>query len=118
MTLTELSKTITRYRFTFTSEKELQNGIATALIKEKIPHLREFVLNVTDRPDFMLYDGIVIEVKIKGSLADLLRQATRYAGYDQVTGILVVGTPHWLSRIPATLAGKPVRALRLIGSML
>jgi hypothetical protein len=110
---------IARYRFSFTSEKELQDGIAAMLVKERIPYLRELTLTLQgDRPDFMLHNGIALEIKIKGSLADLLRQASRYAGHKEVNGILVVGTPHWLPRIPATLSGKPVRALRLIGSML
>ncbi len=118
MTLTDLVTKLSGYRFTFTSEKELQEGIASALITERIPYRRELHLSVPDRPDFMLDGGIALEVKIKGSLADLLRQASRYAGHAEVTGILVIGTPRWLPRVPVQLAGKPVQTLRLLGSLL
>lgn len=118
MTLIELSNMITGYRFSFTSERELQDGIAALLMKEKIPFQRETRLSAPNRPDFMLEGGIALEVKIKGSLSELLRQASRYAGHDEVTGILVIGTPHWFTLIPDTLSGKPVKALRLIRSLI
>jgi hypothetical protein len=118
VTLEKLSNMITNYRFCCVSEKDLQDGIAAVLLKENIPCLRECTLSAPDRPDFMLEGGIALEIKIKGSLAELIRQASRYAEHEEVTGILVVGTPHWFPRIPATLGGKPVRALRLIGSLL
>lgn len=118
MTIEKLSNLLTGYRFHFVSEKDLQNGIETILTQAGIPYHRETALSAPDRPDFIIEDGIALEVKIKGSLADLLRQASRYAEHAEVTGILVVGTPHWFSRVPATLSGKPVRALRLLGSLL
>lgn len=118
MTLDDLIKKLSGYRFRFTSEKDLQDGIVLALNEARIPYRREFMLNPKARPDFMLADGIAVEVKIKGSLSELLRQASRYAGHAEVKGILVIGTPRWLPRVPDTLCGKPVRSLRLIGSLL
>lgn len=105
------------FRFRFVTEIDLQDGIAAVFDRADIRYEREKSLNETDRPDFMV-GGIAIEVKIKGSLSELLRQASRYAGCDQVSAILVVGTPHWLPRVPVELAGKPVRSIRLIGSLL
>lgn len=117
MTLDQLSALLGSFRFRFVTEKDLQDGIEAVLAKAQVSYRREQSLNVSDRPDFMVA-GIAIEVKTKGSLADLLRQASRYAGSNEVSSILVVGSPHWLTRVPAELAGKPVRAVRLIGSLL
>lgn len=115
--LNMLEALLVQYRFRFVTEKDLQDGIEAALKAENIGYTREHSLNVTDRPDFMV-GGIAIEVKIKGSLADLLRQASRYAQCEDVNAVLVVGTPHWLTRVPHELCGKPVHAVRLMGSLL
>lgn len=117
MTLDQLSALLGSFRFRFVTEKDLQDGIEAVLAKAQVSYRREQSLNVSDRPDFMVA-GIAIEVKTKGSLADLLRQASRYAGSNEVSSILVVGSPHWLTRVPTELAGKPVCAVRLIGSLL
>jgi len=117
MTLGQLSVLLSSFRFRFVTENDLQDGIEAVFANAQVPYQREQSLNVSDRPDFMVM-GIAIEVKTKGSLADLLRQASRYAGNSEVSAILVVGSPHWLVRVPTELAGKPVRAVRLIGSLL
>jgi hypothetical protein len=106
------------YRFNFVTERELQDGIEEVLKKSGVVYQRENALSAPDRPDFMVDRAIAIEVKIKGSLAALLRQASRYAAHPEVEAILVVGTPHWLSRVPPVLVDKPVRSLRLMGSLL
>ena len=118
MTIDELSHLLTGYRFRFASEKDLQNGIEAILTQAGIPYHRETSLSAPNRPDFMIENGIALEVKIKGSLANLLRQANRYAQHEEVQSILIVGTPHWFSKIPSSLSGKPIRSLRLLGSLL
>lgn len=115
--LENLEAMLAQYRFRFTSEKDLQDGIEAALKAENICYTREQSLNLSDRPDFIA-GGIAIEVKIKGSMAELLRQASRYAQCEDINAILVVGTPHWLTRVPTELCGKPVHAVRLMGSLL
>ena len=115
--LLEMAKILNAFRFRFITEKDLQDGIESVLVCNQIPYKREHSLNIADRPDFMV-NRIAVEVKIKGSLADLLRQASRYAANSEVDAILVVGSPHWLSRVPASLSGKPVHTVRLIGSLL
>ena len=117
-TLDSLAAMLGRFRFNFTSERDLQNGVALVLEQAQIPFKREVGLTVHDRPDFLLDDGLAIEVKIKGSLGELLRQAMRYLGHDEISGLLVIGTPHWLTRVPPSLLGKPIHSLRLVGSLL
>ena len=114
----ELIDVLERFRFRYTDENELQQGIAKALTLRGITFEREKVLSRPDRPDFLVCGGVAIEVKIKGSLADLLRQVSRYATHTEVIGVLAVGTPKWLPQVPEELCGKPVRSLRLIGSLL
>lgn len=79
---------------------------------------RELHISKKDRPDFILSNGIAIEVKIQGSLSQFLRQASRYLIDEAITELIVVGTPHWISRVPSTLHGKSISKLRLLGSML
>ncbi|MHB8408403.1 MAG: hypothetical protein ACYDHY_09995 [Acidiferrobacterales bacterium] len=106
------------YRYPVITERALQDGIEVVLREGQIPYAREAALNSSDRPDFLLPDGTAIEIKIKGSLAEALRQVHRYAGSPRVTALLVVGTPHWLPRLPERIGGKPMRSLRLLGSLL
>ncbi len=106
------------FRYPVITERALQDGIEAALREGQILYAREVALNSSDRPDFLLPDGTVIEIKIKGSLAEALRQVHRYARSPRVTALLVVGTPHWLPRLPERIGGKPLRSLRLLGSLL
>ena len=58
-----------------------------------------------------------MEVKTKGSLAQLIAQLARYARHDSVLALMVIGTPPWISRVPVVLLGKPVRTVRLLRSL-
>lgn len=118
MDIDSLHQLLSGYRFRFVSERDLQDGIERALIAAGISYEREAALSDPDRPDFLVGDGIAVEVKIKGSLSELIRQAARYASHQRIGSILVVGTPRWLPRVPDALSGKPVRSLRLVGSLL
>lgn len=117
VSIDSLTSLLRNYRFRFVTEKDLQDGIAEALDAAGIAYSREKSLGKPDRPDFIV-GNVAIEVKIKGSLADLLRQVSRYAAHDEISAVLAVGTPHWLTRVPPTLVGKQVQSLRLLGSLL
>lgn len=105
------------YRYRFHSERDLQDGIERVLQARRITYRREQALSTPDRPDFLVGD-VAVEVKIKGALADLLRQIGRYASHASVGGILVIGTTIWLPRVPPILFDKPVRSTRLVASLL
>lgn len=110
-------KLLAQHRYAIQDEASLQAGLEQVLKTNGVPYIREYVLDARSRPDFML-DSVAIEVKTKGSQAQLLRQAYRYLEHDKVQALLVVGTPHWLSALPPELAGKPVYGLRLLNSLL
>ena len=54
-------------------------------------------MDANNRADFWL-DGLVIEVKVAGSLADALRQVGRYISLPQVRGVLLATTERWGER--------------------
>ena len=88
------------------NEAELQAWIERVLRARAIPHDRERTLEGVGRPDFMV-GRTCIEVKVKGSRQDLLRQALRYTTSPDVGAVLVV-TTRLSHTLPATLGDKPV----------
>ena len=117
MRAADLSKLLQSFRFSFSSEKELQEGIAQALTSKGVSFEREVVLARGDVIDFLV-GAVGIEVKIGGSLSDLTRQLHRYAQHERVGELLVVTSRARLSNLPSQLNGKPVVASVLFGSML
>ena len=105
-------------RFRFNDERDLQDGIAQAMSTAGVEFEREKILGPQDRPDFLIAGSIAMEIKIKGSIAEALRQIDRYTGHQAVAAVLLVGTPGWLNRVPPEIRGKPVFSLRLTGSLL
>lgn len=74
---------------------------------------REVVLSPTDRVDFMV-DGVAIELKVKCSTNEILRQLARYAQHESVREILLLSvTRAPLLKLPPTLNGKPFRGLHI-----
>lgn len=116
-TAESLRNTLFPYRFRFSTEKDLQDGIESVLVSGNISYQREVHLGSSDRPDFMV-GGVAVEVKIAGSLSALVRQIFRYAKYQQVESILVIGSPSWIPKIVTELNGKPVCSIYLLGSLL
>jgi len=109
-----LTAALNAVAFRFQDEVELQDGIAIALGRADIPHRREVVLSPKDRIDFMLNDGVGIEVKIDGSVSALTRQLIRYAKLPQISALLVVVSAIRLSNLPSQIEGKPVVCLRMM----
>jgi hypothetical protein len=99
--------------FTFTSEAELQDGIALALQSAQIVFTREVRLTPRNRIDFFVAGGTGIEVKVDGSLSALVRQLHRYAELENVRELVVVTSLIRLSRLPPDLCGKPITAVCL-----
>lgn len=100
-------------RFTYMTERDLQDGIARALEAACLIFERERPLSPEDIPDFTC--GVTaVEVKIKGSLADVTRQLHRYAQHEEVEEILLVTTRAAHTRTPRLLNGKPVHVHFLV----
>lgn len=113
MTAFQIYAALREVRFNFTCERELQEGIAKQLTAAGVSFRREHALTERDRIDF-LCGSVGIEVKIKGSAADLIRQLHRYAERDEITAIiLVTSRAQHRAATPRGLNGKPIYILHL-----
>jgi hypothetical protein len=110
----EARAALSGYSFRFGTELELQDGIARALTDRGVSFRREVVLSKRDRIDFMLDDGIGVEVKIDGSVSALTRQVFRYAELPDIRGLLVVVSAIRLANLPSQIGTKPVSCFRVM----
>ena len=111
---------ITQYRYNFSTEKELQDGLEKAFIENEVQYEREVRLQQRDIIDFVVtHHGIRlgIEVKINGNRNALLRQISRYLEHESIDSIFVVGTPYWILNIPQSLHGKELYCHRILGAI-
>ena len=119
----DLARFLAGFRYRFTSERELQEGIRAVLQPWDATFASEYRLTARDRPDFFvavhrrqpgedLAPGIAIEVKVKGTAAQLLTQVHRYLQHDDVVGVVVV-TSIFRHQLPDEISGKPVAVLHV-----
>lgn len=105
------------YRYRFQSERDLQDGLEQVLVAAGVSYQREFVLDASSRPDFLLAGGVVVEVKIAQGARALARQVDRYARHADVTAIIVVTQRRHLGALPRSIDGKPVDIVVLRGGL-
>ena len=103
----QIAKLLQGCRFHFTSERELQDGVAAALRKGDIVFERELSISPGDRPDFMVGE-IAIEIKVKGGVGWVTRQLFRYAENPRVKAIVLVTSKASHKAMPAEMNGRPV----------
>lgn len=113
--ITEVIKIIQRYRFSLSSEWQLQNDVERVLIKHEIPYKREYVLDKKNRPDFMIY-GYAVEIKIGGTATNIYKQCSRYAAFEQVDGVVLI--TNRAMGFPTEIHGKPAYLVSLGGAWL
>ena len=106
LTARELAQRLARYRFPVSVERAMQDAVESALRAEKLEFRRE-VTRGADRIDFVV-GSVGVELKVKGSVADLVRQLERYSAWDDLTELLLVTTRGHHLAVPATIGGKRV----------
>lgn len=106
----DVVRALSGVRLPLHDEKALQAEIAARFTALGIDAEREVILAPGDIVDFMV-GAIAIEVKIKGSRRDILRQCQRYAGHARVEA-LVLATNVAMG-FPPELNGKPTAVLNL-----
>lgn len=121
-TLDQICERLRCTKFRWNCERDLQDGIDQVLASmTSLTYTREHRLSKTDIVDFLVDDpegtGMGIEVKIKGTVMELLRQLGRYAQFPEVGSLLVVTGRIQLTGIKNNIGGKPVRVVSLIGSI-
>lgn len=107
---------LARYSYRYSSEVALHASLAKVLDTHGFEYQREFVLDAQNRVDFWL-NGIVIEVKVGGSMADALRQVGRYINLPNVNGVILAGTSRWAAEAldqKPEWQNKPFQMVRLV----
>ncbi|WP_122558531.1 hypothetical protein [Pseudomonas viridiflava] len=115
MMLNALVHQLGAYAYRYSSEVRLHEAMAIVLTNHGFTFERERILDKQNRADFWL-DGIVIEVKVDGSIGEALRQVDRYIKLPDVKGVILAGTPRWASENlddKPEWNGKPFRMVRL-----
>lgn len=101
---------LTKYRYRFNGEIQLQDGMQHILEQAGYQVLREHVLGARRQRSDLWIDGLVVEVKVDGSLAAALRQVSDYMKVDKVRGVILASTERWatttLQQLPEW-GGKP-----------
>lgn len=106
-TLRRIANTLPNYRYRFSDEKSLHEGIAKVLDEIGLSYQREHIASKTDRFDFLIDGGIVIEAKVDGTWPSAIRQVDRYCVLEAVKAVVIVTSKRWGLRSRAKLRGKP-----------
>lgn len=106
-----IASILTAARLPLVDEKRTQIALGHALRLAGVEHVREAPLSGSDIPDFTLRDGMIIEVKLKGSRKAVYRQLERYASHDTVRSIVLATARSMF--LPESINGKPALAVSL-----
>lgn len=116
LTFRPVCSALAKYSFVAHDERDLYPSLEACLTAAGLTYVRERVLTPKSRVDFYFPGtNLAMEVKVQGTPATILRQITRYCEVSEVGLLLLVTTVGKLSRVPETIAGKPVRAIRIAG---
>ena len=116
----ELGELIRAYRYPIGSEVDFQRGIEDVLSRNGIPFQREHPLGRPyGRIDFYLTEQRYgIEVKVKGSPSEVLRQLHRYAQCPSIAALILITGRRRLAFPPININGKPLIAVSLWDGLL
>jgi hypothetical protein len=111
----QITTVLQQYTYRFSNEIVLHEGMAAVLGDSGIEFEREVVAGPSDRFDFLVPPGIVIEAKVKGSFSKAAHQIARYAERHDVSAVVLVATRHWAGdgSLPREMNGKPLRIVKL-----
>jgi hypothetical protein len=100
-------------RFLLHDEKELQREIHSGLLEVMDPGfvIKELELSPESIIDFFVYDGIGIELKIKGSKRQIYRQCERYCQFDVIKSLILI--TNLSMGFPEQINGKDCYVLKL-----
>lgn len=117
--LNGLAKELSQYSFNYSSEDDLQRGMAQVFDAMGEPYEREHRLSKEDRIDFYFpMKKVGVEVKIDHPLSALTRQLMRYVQHEAIDGLMLVSGKMRLTNMPDKMNGKPLVIHSLLGSLL
>lgn len=112
-------KALVARRYRPVNEAAVQKDVAAALADTGLPVVAEYPLSSRDRPDFLVADHVAVEVKVRGTTNDVLRQLARYASDPRVAAVVLATTVRRLAvAAPTELSGKPIQVSVLPGAAL
>ena len=104
---------LARFRFSYSNEAELQEGVTGALLERSSwKPVREVRLGEAGRIDVLL-ERIGVEIKVKGQTARVMAQLERYAAREELDALVLVTTRHRHRDAPLVLCGKPLHIVRV-----
>lgn len=103
--LSEFIKLMRRTPLVLKDEKAVQEGIEVVLDSHGFDFKREVKLSQKDIVDFMLADGVAVEVKLQGQARAIFRQCERYCEHEQVKALVLVTAK--TMGFPPEIKGKP-----------
>jgi hypothetical protein len=106
VTARQVRDALARYRLPVSVEKAMQDAVESALRAEGLEFQRE-VKRDADRIDFLV-GTVGLELKVKGSAGDVLRQLERYALWDDVTELVLLTSKGAHRALPDVVGGKPL----------
>lgn len=113
-TATDVAEVVRAHRFAFRDEREFQEGIADALRSWGIAAERECVLaDGAGRIDLRV-GRVGVEVKVAGSVPQVLRQLGRYARSGRFDELVLVTVCAAHTRVPEAVAGIPVLVVPIL----
>lgn len=102
----ELVRMISVHRFDLSNEKAAQAQLETILTNAGITFSREHRLSDRDIVDFLVADGIAVEMKLRGhQKVAVFKQLSRYALHDAVREVVLV--TNMAMGLPVQIEGKP-----------
>lgn len=114
--LAAVATQLTKYRYRYNSEIQLQDGMQHVLEQAGYSVLREHTLGALRLRSDLWIDGLVVEVKVDGSLSAALRQVSSYMKVNTVKGVILASTERWattqLQDLPEW-GGKPFIMIRV-----
>jgi len=114
--LVAIAGELTKYRYRYRGEIQLQDGMQYVLEQAGYQVERERVLGPRRQRGDLWIDGLVVEVKVDGSLSAALRQVSDYMQCATVRGVILASTERWaktpLQHLPEW-GGKPFMMIQV-----
>jgi len=108
----DVAKLVKGHRYNVGSECDFQRGVLDVLTRSRIACEAEYDLPGSGRIDLFLPQlRIGIELKVKGSPTQILRQLYRYARCPILASLLLISSRPRLNPIPLSIYGKPLAVL-------
>lgn len=112
-----IAAAIGEHRFTFSSERDLHDGLAELFGAAGFVFSREHRLSAGERVDFLIAPGVGVEVKVDGGLSEITRQLHRYVQCGEIAGLVLATNRLRHGNLPPLMNRKPVRVVNLLGGL-